>query len=662
MMAPQLRHAGRFLGALTLLLWGLAVLLSGEARAEGRPSSCQRAAHQWADRCAADQLFAITPLFCSPEFATFRVDNQGSTLDIEVRSRPDGSFRPLAKRGLSPIGEYPDWKSEPAELRALFDRFTECVQRDAMGEIFGESQAALQRRGPTAEAYRAPIPWRMIGALASALALTVSSLWRAHLKRWLTTGASLFALFLATFSLRGLFYPKAFFHQNGHGAMWINCALGGHCSYGPGFRELFGWAAALDIATADQGVFLAHALLAATAPISAWLIARASGASRAVAWALASILAVDPIASRLAQSESYFGVASWLLFGAAALLAQGARFGPSSLRFTLAISGAGLLIAKAVVIHPIAWIPSALVPLVVLMGKEDLGRALRSCVAAGLGSAFVALVSSGALVLEVYREHSRWGGLYGKLALQGLPFFLAVALVSIVGIQLTRQTKRLAALRALGPIVIQAGALGLALILPAKMHALRGLTPWIHVAWWVPYLPLAIAAVAALSSSFQKRPIHAYGVAAIVLLSGGTLSLRQVEELTQLPTDALEANWVMSWREQLPEGARVHYLQRAEHRIFVLPIYRGRSRDIQAVPLRVESAGDPPEARSLKGYYYRSSLCSGEEGRPFCDWVERNWVLEPVHIANLPALPSMPHLPYDTDTVDVGLFRIINAE
>lgn len=598
--------------------------------------------------------------------ATFRAGQGSHALDVEIRGEGKGTFRPLARRGLSPIGEFADWGAAPLELRAAFDKLTACVEKGISDDVFaGAAPPSNPLMGIAAGGAVVPIPWRLVTAWVASVLVAIALARRIRPSRFLGTASSLLALGAATWLFRRYAFPAAFFHQNGHGAMWVDCALGEYCSYGPGFRELFAFPARLDSAAAEQGIFFAHSLLAATAPISAWLIARAAGAPKIVAWALALVLAINPGLGRLAQSESYFGVVTWLLLAAAALLATGARFvGPRSLPFALAVCGAGALIGQAAVVHPIAWIPSALVPLAVLVGRGALERRIRLLVAATVGTGLVALASSGAIVLQVYELHRRWGQSIGEgflpQLLAWLPWGLGLAGLFGGTWALKRHAKEVAF--PLRRAVVVTSALVVTLALGATLHPFASQASWIQHVAWGPYLPVLVAETAALASLVPTQWLKPRALALAIAAAAVVSFAIKGRELTTLPTDVLESQFAISWRDELPDGARVLHLERADKRISTLPLYKASPRNIKAVALVREKGVEQALSFSTAplAFYYRSSLCTSEHGRNYCDELERNWKLEPIRTAVLPARPSMPYLPYDAEEVRVGLYRIIN--
>lgn len=677
---------------LPFLVAMLAIVGSAEARSEA-PPPCFSAAKAWAASCASSQGIDVSPIHCSSQLASFRLGHEGAALDVEIRSDGANAFRQVGSYGLSPIGEFPDWSSAPLPIREAFDKLTTCVEagmggegllhvlpgrarNDAGSRGLGAASSPLPEPGDRGlvanrltknlEAVASFLPRHLFGALVATLFVAIALLRRARPSRGIATSAALLALGIGTWTFRRFFIPSAFFHQNGHGSMWVDCALGGHCSYGPGFRDAFGFAARIHLPTAEQGIFLANSLLAATGPISAWLIARAAGAPRIVAWAIALVLAMDPGLGRLAGSESYYGTVTWLFLWASALLATGARLGgPRSASFLVAAGGAGFLIGQAVAIHPIAWIPSALVPLSVFVGPGALRRRMGFLLVGTFGSGLVAFASAGRLVIEVYRSNQQWATSLGGGFVERLLSLNAI-LVGIIalmggGIALYRLRRRH---RPIGPALrwgLRAAVLVLVVMIGELLNPVHHLPPWIQHAWWGAYLPSIIAAVAALVAIRRRHPLSARLAGASILAVGIVFSATRWDRLLALPTDALEARFAMTWRELLPQGARILHLQRVGDRITTLPIFSTPMHDVRLVTFDAGSIDRAMSIATLPGaYYHRSSLCSTDEGRALCETIERELKLEPVSVATLPALPSMPHMMYDADNVRVGLYRIAN--
>lgn len=511
---------------------------------------------------------------------------------------------------------------------------------------------------------RTPFPWRLLWASVCALVVVWPLLPRLRRRGNAATAVGLVLLAVATFVFRRFFFPEAFFHQNGHGAMWIEYALGGFNDYGDGFQALFGRPAQFGLPNPERAVFIAHGVLAALAVVAAWCLARAAGAPRAMAWALAVVMAIDPGLGRLAQSESYFGVMAWLLFLAAALLGSGARSGKVlSSRFVASVMGAGLIVSQVALVHPLGWVPAAFVPLAAWVGPGSVRRRARLLVASTIGIGITVLVAAAPEMTQILDANMRFTSNLGEIAVERATFLFKqntksiglLALLTLVALETGfRPLTKRAHLR----LALQLSALGMVFLTAYALHSLAGLTPWIRRAWWAPYLPGLLAPAAAAMATFRLGPpALARVVAALVLAVGLAFSLSVWREQTLLPADVQEAQFAMRWRLLLPGGANVFYLERAQDQLFIVPLYR--ELDVRVVPLTVEN--DVARRASIVGptdYYYRSSVCSTHQAREFCARIEAEWELEPVAVAELPAIPSFPKQPYAEDPVRVGLYRV----
>ena len=116
----------------------------------------------------------------------------------------------------------------------------------------------------------------------------------------------------------------------------------------------------------------------------------------------------------------------------------------------------------------------------------------------------------------------------------------------------------------------------------------------------------------------------------------------------------------LAFRQLVPEGRPLVYLERAGRHISVLPVYPKPSPRRLVLTL---SAEDTAEVQSLTGefYYYRSSVCTTAEGRAACARVESTLVLTPLAERAFAARSSINGLDYDEQTVRVALFRATRA-
>lgn len=551
--------------------------------------------------------------------------------------------------------------AEQAEAAAVPGHSSDTVRRDVVPPRKPEklTHGPSRRRAQTKP--RPQVPWALVGAFGCALIVVLPLTRRLRRPGNRATAMGLAVLALITFVFRRLAFPEAFFHQNGHGAMWIGYALENKGSYGSGFFDVFNIPAVFGAGAPDHNVFVAHGVLASLAVVASWTLARAAGAPRPVAWAVAFVMAVEPNLGRLAQSESYFGVVAWLLLMAAALLASGARSGKvSSSRFVASVVGAGLLISQASVIHPISWLASAFIPLAAWVGPGALRRRTRMLLAATAGIGLVVLGWSGSEIFHILNAHARFAGGYAHSAVSNIGgAFLAI--LAYVGLlkALNRFPEDGKVRRFTRPALrwtLRLGALLVVVLVCDALHQLRGLTPWVRRAWWVPYLPALIAAGASLAMGLRDR-VLARGVGALVVAAGIVFSAVGWREQTLLPTDALEARFATTWRETLPSDAIVLHIERAKERISVLPVYRVFGATVISIDLDGNLTPLAP-AISAATHYHRSSLCSTPQAEAFCKKLESRWVLEPVAVTELPAIPSFPRMHYTEDSVRVGVYRI----
>jgi hypothetical protein len=619
------------------LLVAGSIAIASPARAQG--GACADAIAGWASRCARTERIEISPSHCPPGRLVVRVGGEAPT-SVEIGPAGPGSFRRAGALGLSPIGEFADWSKEPEARQRGLDALEACVTKDPPALV-----ASIERPGAATS-----IPWLLLGAL-TAVALACAARLRERRLAW-GTALGLVAAACAVWLFRWLLLPGAFFHQNGHGASWIAYALNDHrsfSSYGPGYAELFGWVARAGGDQPERAVFLAQSVIAALSIPCAFVVARGCGAGRPLAAALALVVALDPLSARLAQSESYFATFAGLAFFAAAVLAQAGRR-VRSLPFLAAVVAAGLITAQAARVHPLGWVALALLPAVVACGLGRLRTRLIAAGVAGGGIATIVAITSGGAMLDVLR---------GSLGQQWLP--LASPRISaalwVIGATL------LAALVTRSRRGTLLGGLGaLAVIALLATNLVSSPSSAVARAYERPFWPVLIGLAGAVLGRIAKRRLPERAVAAGVALTAAAMAVLQFRSMTELPTDAREAQLAIEWRRQLPEKTIVAYVARVDHHIFALPLSEGVT-SARSFPIML--GDDPlPDLSQLGGtlHYYRSSVCASAQARERCDQLERSLRFEPIVEHELPALPSMRWNRYATDRVKVALFRRIRAQ
>jgi len=636
----------------------LVVVALSARTARAQDGVCGPAARAWARRCAAAQQMTVTPVYCVGERAIFRLQTRGAqALRVEIRRSKHGPS------GAVPVGDFPNWEQVPSARRALLDKVRACAATGIDATVFKERS---HYPGGAAPPPPPGLPWRALVAAGLSLVMLLLSARKVRRRRFVALAVAACALAAATFFFRRTLFPPAFFHQNGQGPDWIRYALGAPSIYGPGFYQLFGLAAHVHPGRAEHAVFLEAGLLAAAEPVCVLMIARASRARPPLAWTLALATLVAPGLARLANSESYFGVCTALLLLAGAVLAAGARGGRvRSWAFALAVVSAGLFIAQAALVHAVCWIPALLVPLVVFSGRGSLRRRGRLLVAAASGIALVALGTTGRFLYHQVHTQARWGGGAGH-AIGGVlwdnKFVFGLALIAALFAWRNHQ-RRVAIWVLLLPLVAAAGLIVAWTLGP-------GLPIWIRRGWWALELPAGVALASgllgALGSVVRRRHFDVLVAAATALIATAWFATSW-PALHELPTDALEARFVDGWRDAMPQGSSVAYLQRADKSIASMPIYD--CCDPRRIVVHKLSAGDDQLPWVVRRYaqlarndrpvyYYRSSLCSTRPGSRACADVERHFRLEPVASTRLPARPSVPWTRYRDPRVEVGLFRV----
>lgn len=689
----------------------LALLLAALALAPGAPAqtpsgaACGAAATAWIARCNAAHGAAISRVEC-PAPGLFLLTTPAAR--VEVQHRAARSFRQVNGWGLSLVHEDAAWGALSAAKRAAFERVLACVTADASLPSAGPTAEALRalrgsppsRRGdPTGDDHldhagtggtdprgddhldhsgtrgaREPrrhggsgggrgarwiVPWRPLLAAAFLLAAWWPRRRRALPQLPRRVGVALGAA-LAILLARGWVYGPGFFHQNGQGPMWVDSALSAWLPYGPGFPELFNVPARLLPAAPDLAVFAAQGLLAGLSLVAAWALAvrcmPTTPGAPVLAAAVTSVLLVHPAVGRASVTESYLATGLSLELLAAWALSHGhlpRGTLSAKLRAVAPTLAGGLLLSLAVGVHPAGWVPAASVPLVLIATPGSHRRRLKRLALAYALVGAVVLVTAGPGVLAVLRGElgQRWTHrppIHFDTLRHALAAAVAVAAVAVAGarrpLRTLVRTLPLFPLAAVGPATDAITASG------AREYIASAFL-WMHV-------PAAFALAAAALGNAPRRASHAWGLALVVALGGLGWSARHFRAHTVHPADDLEQRAFLRWRDRLPPGARVAWLSRADNHILALPLYPATDpRDRQASPL---TAQDAPAALPAgeRSYWYRASSCSTDEGRAFCERMERSMQLEPVVTATYPGRWSLSHVPFDREWVRVGLYRV----
>lgn len=627
------------------LLAGVAawLCLTPPALAQGG-AGCSAAIGRWAASCRSVAGVRVEPEVCVQGRVIVRASADGAgALRVEIGPAEGGAFVREGAFALSPIGDFPDWSHAPATHRRALDGLRACVRANApLDSPAREGLAALRER---ASSPSSPVwPWRLLAgvALALALALRAARSWPRFAARTAAVGA---LVAVGVGLLHRALAPAAFFHQNGQGALWVRYALGEPSTYGRGYFEVFSRVAALSPASPEAAIAAAQSVAVAVSVAALWLALRVAGVRPAMALAGAAVVGAEPALARMARSESYAGTCFALLGVATAVAVCGAR--ARSRTFLLAGLSSGLLVAQAARIHPVCWVPAALIPVAVFVSAG--GRRLRLALASAALIGITVAVASGPAMLDVLTGSLGHQWLPALLALQGGRSKLVVALAALGAVAL-----------ALGRRRVTMGRVGCALVIVALgvSTTVEGPAPvWVYHSVGLLFASAFVVALLTSLSRASSTRLADAAVAALIVVVGLATWGAHRREWTVIPTDALEARHVARWRRALPPRASITYLERAAHDVFVLPVYtRGTGVRVRAwVPSESETAVPTLRAGDL---YYRSSICSTAAGGRRCDAIESAHRLEPVDVTWLPAIPSVRDARYQGARVRVGLYRV----
>lgn len=433
-------------------------------------------------------------------------------------------------------------------------------------------------------------------------------------------------------------------HVNGQGPLWIRGALDPAplAGYGPGYFELFSWAARFGTA-ADRAIFTANALLSALAPALLYVTARLVGVAFGGALVVSIVLAADPVTVWTAASESYFSALITLVLGVQAALALGVRahVGDDRLARNLAFLSAGLLAATVARIHPMAYLPLALCPLVVIGAarperlRSRLALAVLAAVVIGVTVAATSIVT---IVSALRASHMTEQAITG-IAARDYPLPLGLLLIALL------------LHRWLPPAWLPLMAVCSLVLLLATHNAFQQSPLW-KLCYQRNFLPGILLGVAPF---FPPRLRHRAwpvlgGAVALIALTNTT-----GPHFPERTTEQHEHRWLQQTLPGMAPHCTLAAVSHAGIRVWEIPSYLLPAGDGQRTVARPADLSSAPGDCLL---YVRSSLCSSVEARPLCEEVERDARLERVASQTFPAVPSYTGLPYDRSPVEVVVFRV----
>ena len=632
------------------VLLALLVLLGTRAASAGELARCPAPVRAWvrdAGRAAGVLAYVVT---CGSDRVKLRLEPVGEIpLDVEVTRSQESAFRRAGGLGISPMLQVDDFGRVPAARREPFERFVAWIEQHPGAVEFGG--------GDLPDAIRTPVgllgtPSGTTWLLLAASALVLAARFRVARVGFEDRRAA-FALVAVALPLRLALGAWGPLRINGLGPLWIMAAAvdpGEAAAYGSGYAEIFGPLARHLPLAPDHAIFAANAAISALVPALAFALARLEGIDRRRALVAGMLLTFDPVSIRIAATESYVPVISALVVAASVAAAAGAeharRREPG--RAVALWLAAGLLCSQAARVHPAAWIPVALAPLAALAAarlspRERLGLGLAALAICGTT---VALTSAPQL-LHVY-ESMRGGETFA--ATWTWPHSgLTIGLLS-VGVLVAVARPRW---------LLVPGAL-VVLALACTRHNYAQSLLW-EASFDRLYLVALLVGAAALIPAVLARSRALVPAAATILVA--VLALRGPTLLQGRTTDDREYQWARLWLRELPPSCGVAYVAFAGKRNLFLPTYDASP----SLPAEAIARLDGREAIDVKlalgaarcTYYVRTSLCTSVEGRPVCDAVERQLVLEPIARASFSAFPSNVWLPYDRDTVDSVVSRVV---
>ena len=587
-------------------------------------------------------------------------------LDVEVAEPPGPAFRRVGRLRVSPIVEIRDYSMLPAAQREAFERLVGWLAAHEARVALAGSDDPRPIAPLGGVGIRDVGAWIVAGALALALLALGSTRSPAssrpggqrEARLGALTAAGLGALGLALRLGLGVWGPH---HINGQGPLWIGGATDPSrlSSYGPGYAELFGALARAAPGSPDWAIFAANAALAALAAPLGFALASALGLGRARATLAGALLAVDPVSIRFGATESYFSSIVALTLGGALLYALGAAAAArrAHLRAVMLAAAGALLCAQAARVHPTAWVPVALAPLVALIPAgpagpaaaskggwaEWRGRLARASLAAGLGAGVV-LVTGGswiaALASAIPTDRS---GIGASLDLTDTVAVLLLAAPCALSPRLR-------------PAVVVAALHAVAMVNTRRIYGQSDL--W-QASFDRLYLTIPVIVGLGLLPEVWSRRVVASRLAPVTL---GGLLLLGLPTILRRTTEQHEYAWLRAQLRAITPGCRVAHVGRAGPRVLYVPEYvapplPGRRHLDGATSNDVLAAlGETPCI-----HYVRTSLCSSPEGRRACEAVESGLTLEPGARASFAAAPSYDALGYEGDEVEVVVSRVLGG-
>lgn len=620
------------------LCWGWSAFAQA-----AEPVSCEENVKAWAARCSSLASECVAAELCPPRTVILSAGcATADRIKVEITASPIG-FQRAGSLTVSPIMDSPDWRNESEAKRRTFDAVAACANGDP---------SLISAAPPgTKTSARLGVPWLLFGGLALLTLLMARGLKDVERRE----GVAIVLIAVGCFVFRKALIPTAFFHQNGQGPFWVAFALepdGIHSPYGTAYWEIFS-RMARRAHDPETPIYRIQAIQGALVPLLGWIVWRGVGARRWLLWGAVAALALSPIHGRLAQSESYFATATFLLFAAAAALVLGFSLTRMSMLWPiLSVIGAGLLIAEEARLHQLTWTAAAFIPFVILALPESPRRTVLWALGATLVIGLMVLVLDG---------HAMSAALKGELARHWIPIAIErvkhVPATAWIGLGLLVATVAFSVDRMRAALLGTALVVVLVVLEATRLIAEERTTVnHAYLLLWAPtVLTLGVALAAGVREGLARRLAQVGLVAGLLLVDAGTWRVD-----TQLATDSVEAEWARDWRKLLPDGSTVVYMGLTSSTARDLPLYGFGT----VVPIErwVLTGGRPAPVRSQLPekdvYYYESSLCFSPEAGDTCRQMHERFRLEPLAMRTVPSVESSTGDRLPTFPMELGLFRI----
>ena len=608
-------------------------------------STCSHASRTWISTLERDTGVRMVPTLCLPGRVVLSMEPQDvPPLEVEIGVGPGYAFRRVGLLRVSPLLQVDDFQSVPEAQRKAFERLIDWL--GAHGDL-----VYLRDRVPPFPSRLVDLDGRTPILVILALPLWFVAFWRA--KRISGRDYLLVLGLVGTaLTLRLLLGRWGPLRINGVGPIWVIAAAREPAAvegYGSGYSELFSWVTRITPGAPDYAIFFANAVLSAFAVGLAYAIGRTGGLSRALAGLVAGVLALDPLTTRTATSESYF-VGIGALVAAAVLASSCAAIAVSRgarMQSTLLMLVAGLLCAQAARVHPIAWPPVALVPVAGLVACTRMGLPRRLLVAAACALIVllvVAITSRDQLLLGLHRMLA--GETFQpRLTPAGLVFAM-LGVTTLFGVCGPRA----------GWLALVGGMYTSVWLLTRKSYAQSAVWQGSYDGLYLTWPLLAVIG----SIPRRVRAWVSFTGASLVLV--GMFAWRGPAALTATTTQQREYRWLRERIRELPGQCRVTHVAVFGKKNLFLPTYVSlpeRHNDFVALDLRKPTSFPTGLAPRLCDYYLHSSLCSTREAAFACRNVEQRLFLDTVAESTFPAVEDNIGQGYEGQQVRVVISRIL---